>query len=77
MREQLRKATTVIVWQPNFIPFASGNMTPAYKVNAIIVRPVFFYCVDISEFAVKNYVTGEASLITSIVTNIQDFLVTS
>ena len=34
---------------------ATGNMTPSYRVMADgTVRQVYFYCVDIAEFAVNK-----------------------
>ena len=54
---------------------ASGNMTPAYQVVDGDVRPVFLYSVDVSEFAVNTLKDRGSLEVTSIVTNIQDFLV--
>ncbi|NLI91567.1 MAG: hypothetical protein GX434_04985 [Peptococcaceae bacterium] len=75
MREHLRKATTVIGLATQLHTIAAGNMTPAYQVIHKTVRPVFLYCVDISEFAVNKLRDRGSLSVTSIVTNIQDFLV--
>ena len=55
---------------------ATGNMTPSYRVMPDgTVRQVYFYCVDISEFAV-NKLSDRGSLSAwGIVTNVQDFAV--
>ncbi len=75
MRGHLRKATTVIGLATQLHTIAAGNMTPAYQVNNGSVRPVYLYCVDISEFAVNKLRDRGSLSVTSIVTNIQDFLV--
>ena len=50
-------------------------MTPSWQVRDGRLRPVYFYTVDISEFAVgKLRDRGSLSAI-SIVTNAQDFLI--
>ncbi len=54
---------------------AAGNMTPSYQVVHDRVRPVYIYAVDISEFAVNKLRDRGTLGVTSIVTNIQDFLV--
>ena len=40
-----------------------------------VIRPVFIYSIDISEFAVNKLRDRGSLEVTSIVTNIQDFLV--
>lgn len=75
MRKHLRKATTVIGLATQLHTIAAGNMTPAYQVHGQTVRPVHIYCVDISEFAVNKLRDRGSLSVTSIVTNIQDFLV--
>ena len=57
------------------LAIATGNMTPAYQVIDGVVRPVFIYSVDVSEFAVNKLKDRGSLEVTSIVTNIQDFLV--
>ncbi len=75
MRALIKQATTVITLATQLHAIATGNMTPCYTVKDGIVRPVNFYTVDISEFAVgKLHDRGSLSA-KSIVTNVQDFLV--
>lgn len=54
---------------------ATGNMTPSYQVVDGVVRPVYFYVVDVSEFAVNKLKDRGSLSITGVVTNIQDFIV--
>ena len=76
MRDQIRGATTVICMATVLHTIATGNMTPSYRVLSDgTVRQVYFYCVDISEFAV-NKLSDRGSLSSrGIVTNVQDFVV--
>lgn len=75
MRDHIRKATTVICMATMLHTIATGNMTPSYRVlDDGTVRQVYFYCVDISEFAV-NKLTDRGSLSSrGVVTNVQDFI---
>ena len=75
MRDHIRKATTVICMATMLHTIATGNMTPSYRVMPDgTVRQVYFYCVDIAEFAV-NKLTDRGSLSSrGIVTNVQDFI---
>ena len=75
MRIHTRKATTLIGLATQLHTIAAGNMTPSYQVIDGGVRPVYIYAVDISEFAVNKLRDRGTLGITSIVTNIQDFLV--
>ena len=77
MRDQIRGATTVLCMATMLHSIAVGNMTPSYRVMADgMVRQVYFYCVDISEFTV-NKLCDRGSLTTrGIITNVQDFVVT-
>jgi hypothetical protein len=53
-----------------------GNLLPSYHATAAGVRPVYFYNVDMSEF-VANKLADRGSLTArSILTNVQDFVVT-
>ncbi len=75
MRMLLSRATTVIALATQLHAIATGNMTPSYAVKDGVIRPVNFYAVDVSEFAVgKLHDRGSLSA-RSIVTNVQDFLV--
>ena len=77
MRSEIRTATTVIGMASMLHTIATGNMTPSYRVMPDgTVREIYFYCVDIAEFAV-NKLTDRGSLSArGIVTNVQDFVVT-
>ena len=75
MRAHTRRATTMISLATQLHAIATGNMTPAYQVVNGRVRPVFIYTVDISEFAVNKLRDRGSLEVTSIVTNVQDFLV--
>ena len=75
MRQHSKQATTVICLATQLHSIATGNMTPAYQVIDGVVRPVFIYSVDVSEFAVNKLKDRGSLEVTSIVTNIQDFLV--
>jgi lysine-ketoglutarate reductase/saccharopine dehydrogenase-like protein (TIGR00300 family) len=75
MREYTRKATTLIGLATQLHSIAAGNLTPSYQVVNGTVRPVYIYAVDVSEFAVDKLRDRGTLGVTSIVTNIQDFLV--
>lgn len=75
MRSYTKKATVVIALATQLHTIATGNMTPSFTVKNSIVRPVYFYSVDISEFAVNKLRDRGSLSVTGIVTNIQDFLV--
>ena len=76
MRNQLRTATTVICMATMLHTIAVGNMTPSYRVTADgTVRQVYFYCVDVSEFAVNKLADRGSLSARGIVTNVQDFAV--
>jgi Uncharacterized conserved protein len=75
MRYHTRRATTVLGLATQLHTIATGNMTPAYQVINDVVRPVYIYSVDISEFVVNKLRDRGSLEVTSIVANIQDFLV--
>ena len=76
MRNELRSATTVICMATMLHTIATGNMTPSYRVTADgTVRQVYFYCVDVSEFAVNKLGDRGSLSARGIVTNVQDFVV--
>lgn len=75
MRRYISRATTVIGMATQLHTIATGNMTPSYRVVDGVVRPTFFYSVDVSEFAVNKLRDRGSLSVTTIVTNIQDFLV--
>ncbi|MBC2581135.1 hypothetical protein [Clostridium sp. DJ247] len=75
MRSYCKKATTVICMATQLHTIATGNMTPMYKVEEDKIRPVYIYTVDISEFGVNKLRDRGSLEVTSIVTNVQDFIV--
>jgi len=77
MRKLATKATTVIALATQLHAIATGNMVPSYKaVGETQVRPVYFYTVDMSEFAVDKLANRGSLTARSILTNVQDFVVT-
>ena len=75
MRAHTRKATTVICLATQLHTIATGNMTPSYCETDGLIRPVYIYSVDISEFAVNKLHDRGSLSVKGLVTNIQDFLV--
>ena len=75
MREHTRKATTVVCLATQLHTIATGNMTPSYCEVDGMIRPVYIYSVDISEFAVNKLHDRGSLSVKGMVTNIQDFLV--
>jgi lysine-ketoglutarate reductase/saccharopine dehydrogenase-like protein (TIGR00300 family) len=75
MREHTRRATCVICLATQLHTIATGNMTPSYCETDEGIRPVYFYSVDISEFAVNKLHDRGSLAVKGMVTNIQDFLV--
>ncbi len=76
MRALARKATTVIAMATQLHSIAVGNMTPSYTVTDDgTVRPVYFFTIDMSEFAVNKLADRGSLTARSILTNTQDFLV--
>ena len=75
MRKMVEKATTVICLATMLHTIATGNMTPSYTVTADkTVRPVFLYTVDADEFVVNKLLDRGSLSATTIVTNVQDFI---
>ena len=75
MRNIIRKATTVICLATQLHTIATGNMTPCFRVVNGKIRPLYIYSVDISEFALNKLSDRGSLTATSIVTNVQDFVV--
>ena len=76
MRNEIRSATTVICMATMLHTIATGNMTPSYRVMPDgAIRQVYFYCVDVSEFAVNKLADRGSLSARGIVTNVQDFVV--
>jgi hypothetical protein len=77
MRDLTRRATTVLALATQLHTIAAGNLTPSFCVTASgEVRPVYFYTVDMSEFAVGKLLDRGSLTARAILTNVQDFLVT-
>jgi hypothetical protein len=74
MRAHTSRATTVVCLGTQLHSIATGNLTPCYTVTDEGVRPVFIYAVDISEFALNKLRDRGSLEVTTIVSNIQDFL---
>ena len=75
MRDMVRDATTVICLATQLHTIATGNMTPSFRVVDGVVRPLYIYCIDTSEF-VTNKLADRGSLSAiSMLTNAQDFIV--
>lgn len=76
MRALANRATTVIGVATQLHSIAAGNLTPIYKVLSDgQVRPVYFYIVDMSEFAADKLANRGSLAARGILTNAQDFLV--
>ncbi|MCB2355197.1 hypothetical protein [Clostridium estertheticum] len=76
MKEETDKATVIICLATILHSVATANLTSSYRVCGEKVRPIYFYCVDISEYAVNQVsVAREYIGIKTIVTNVQDFVV--
>ena len=71
----VKEATTVICMASTLHTVATGNMTPCYRLVDGVVRPVYFYSVDVSEFAVNKLRDRGSLSVRTIVTNVQDFVV--
>lgn len=74
MRNQVRKATTVICMATQLHTIATGNMTPSFRVVNDEVRPTYFYTVDTSEFAVNKLKDRGSLSVRTMISNAQDFL---
>jgi lysine-ketoglutarate reductase/saccharopine dehydrogenase-like protein (TIGR00300 family) len=77
MRDLASRATTVITMATQLHTIATGNMTPSYHVRDDgSIRPVYFFSVDMSEFAVGKLADRGSLTAKAILTNVQDFAVT-
>ncbi len=74
MREHTKKATTIVCLATQLHTIATGNLTPSYTVVDSTVRPVYIYAVDVSEFVLNKLRDRGTLEVTTIVSNIQDFL---
>ena len=76
MRNMVRKSTTVICLATMLHTIATGNMTPSFRVMEDgSVRPVYLYTVDIDEFVVNKLLDRGSLSATTMVTNVQDFII--
>ena len=76
MRALTMRATTVIAVASQLHSIAAGNLIPGYHVLPDEqVRPVYFYVVDMSEFAADKLTNRGSLAARGILTNAQDFLV--
>ncbi|MBN1533104.1 MAG: hypothetical protein JXA20_10615 [Spirochaetes bacterium] len=75
MREIAVRTTTAIALATQLHSIAFGNMLPSYRAEGDAVRPVYFYIVDISEFAVDKLANRGSFQAMGISTNVQDFCV--
>ena len=75
MRALVSEATTIICMASVLHTIATGNMTPSYRVVDGKVRPLYFYSIDVSEFAVNNLLDRGSLAVKTLVTNAQDFIV--
>jgi lysine-ketoglutarate reductase/saccharopine dehydrogenase-like protein (TIGR00300 family) len=76
MRVLAQKATTVIAMATQLHSIAVGNMTPSYTVTDDGgIRPVYFFTIDMSEFAANKLADRGSLTARSILTNTQDFVV--
>ncbi|MEG0051504.1 MAG: hypothetical protein RR712_04930 [Terrisporobacter sp.] len=74
MRDEVRKATTVICMATQLHTIATGNMTPSFRMVDGEVRPVYFYTIDTSEFAVNKLKDRGSLSVRTMISNAQDFL---
>jgi hypothetical protein len=76
MRGQARSATTVLALATQLHAIACGNLLPGYQVGESgVVRPVYFFVVDMSEFGVDKLANRGSLQAVPILTNVQDFVV--
>jgi lysine-ketoglutarate reductase/saccharopine dehydrogenase-like protein (TIGR00300 family) len=76
MRALVKKATTVICLATTLHSIATGNMTPSFRMlQNNTIRPIYFYIVDISEFAVNKLSDRGSLAARGVITNVQDFIV--
>ncbi len=76
MRALTARATTIVALATQLHTIATGNLTAAFCVVGGRVRPLYFYSVDMSEFAISKLVDRGSLTARAILTNVQDFIVT-
>ena len=75
LRSLVRRATTIVCMATQLHTIPTGNMTPSFRVVDGVVRPLYLYTVDISEFVVNKLADRGSLSAVSFVTNAQDFIV--
>lgn len=76
MKEQSQKATVIICLATVLHSVTTANLASSYKVVDGKVRPVYFYSIDIAEYAVNQVSAARENVgVKTIVTNVQDFVV--
>lgn len=75
MRSLIKNATTIICLATQLHTIATGNITPSFRVVDGVIRPIYIYSVDISEFATNKLKDRGSLSSTGIITNVQDFVV--
>lgn len=76
MRALARRATTVVAMATQLHAIATGNMIPSYIIMpGKKIRPVYFYSIDMSEFATNKLADRGSLTARTILTNVQDFVV--
>jgi hypothetical protein len=76
MRALTARATTIVALATQLHTIATGNLTASFCVVYGQVRPLYFYSVDMSEFAVSKLADRGSLTARAILTNVQDFIVT-
>lgn len=75
MREEIKKATTIICLATMLHTIATGNMTPCFrKTEDGTIRPLYLYTVDADEFVVNKLLDRGSLSAKTMVTNVQDFI---
>ena len=76
MRQLVKKSTCVICLATMLHTIATGNMTPSFRVlEDGTIRPLYLYTVDADEFVVNKLLDRGSLSATTMVTNVQDFIV--
>ena len=76
MRKHIKQATTIICMATTLHSIAAGNTAPSFRVMSDgTIRQLYFYTVDISEFAANKLGDRGSLSAKAIITNVQDFIV--
>jgi lysine-ketoglutarate reductase/saccharopine dehydrogenase-like protein (TIGR00300 family) len=74
MREQIKKATAVVMIATALHSIAAGNLLPCFFLKNNRIEPVTTICVDQTEFVPNKLIDRGTHQTHGIVTNAQDFL---